>query len=357
MRKNAEHAIDKAVLIQLVGQVHAVAEQYHCHSGRVQRLSYDINSNIAVSIMDADSNKCPMQLQRLQGLSLAQHRPFGEVVLKWELCLAKQTDSNRQNYESQVVDSSSLIYEGNLLQQLAGRECSPALLQTIEEEVIFLEHNWHLTILVLPYYPLGSLKNYIKNNELTQSQKIAVVLAAAQAVLALHQAGWSHGDIKPSNLLIKADQLIMAEQPDWQLLLNDFALAMPITTSSPTASSITASSMSTANSTALIPPKGTPAYLAPECWQGQGTSIQSDIYAFGIMLFEILTGTKPYQINRSDTDTQEEMLHQWAIVHCQQPIPRLPIEWQEYQLILDRMLAKRKAQRLSEIVEIIRVIE
>ena len=352
MRKNAEHAIDKAGITQLVGQVHAVAEQYHCHSGRVQRLSYDMNSNIAASVMDADFNKCPTQLQRLQGLSLAQHRPFGEVVLKWELCLAKQTDSNPQNHESKVVNSSSLIYEGNLLQQLAGRECSPALLQTIEEAVVFLAHNWHLTILVLPYYPLGSLKSYIKNNELNQSQKIAVVLAAAQAVLALHQAGWSHGDIKPSNLLIKADQLIMAEQPDWQLLLNDFALAMPIPTSSPTLPSI-----STTNPTALIPPKGTPAYLAPECWQGQGTSVQSDIYAFGITMFEILTGTKPYQINRSDTDNQEEMLHQWAIAHCQQPIPRLPAVWQQYQPLLDRMLAKTKAKRCTEIVEIIRVIE
>ena len=348
MRKNADSAIDKAAITQLVGQVHAVAEQYHCHSGRVQRLSYDINSDIAASVIVADSNKCPMQLQQLQGLSLAQHRPFGEVILKWELCRAKQTDSNPQNHESQVVDSSSLIHEGNLLQQLAGRGCSPALLQAIEEEVVFLEHNWHLTILVLPYYPLGSLKNYIKNNKLTQPQKIAVVLAVAQAVLALHQAGWSHGDIKPSNLLIKADQLIMAEPPDLQLLLNDFALAEPIPALLPTLPS---------PSSTLTYPKGTPAYLAPECWQGQGSSVQSDIYAFGVMMFEVLTGEKPYQIERGASDSQDKLLHQWAVVHCQQPIPRLPIEYQEYQPILDSMLAKRKAQRLTEIVEFIRLME
>lgn len=348
MRKNANHAIDKAAITQLVGQVHRVAEQYHCHSGRVQRLSYDINSDIAANIMVADSNKCSMDLQRLQGLSLAQHRPFGEVILKWELCRDKQTDSNPQNHESQVVDSSSLIHEGKLLHQLAGRGCSPALLQTIEEEIIFLDDNWDLTVLVLPYYPLGSLKNYIKNNELIQPQKIAVLLAAAQAVLALHKAGWSHGDIKPSNLLIKADQLIMAEPPDLQLLLNDFALAEPIPTLSPTIPITSAT---------LTSPKGTPAYLAPECWQGQSTSIQSDIYAFGVMMFEVLTGKKPYQIESGASDSQEKLLHQWAVAHCQQPIPRLPAEWQKYQPILDRMLAKRKAQRLSEIVEFIRLME
>ncbi|CAM4097991.1 protein kinase domain-containing protein [Psychrobacter arenosus] len=351
MRKNAEHALNKAGITQLVGQVHAVAEQYHCHSARAQRISYDIASPIAVNVAVADSEQSSINVQRLQGLSFAQHRPFGEVVLKWQLCLAQQTVIKQQYPTVQGPNPSCLLHESAMLQRLKGQSCSPALLQTIEETVVFLKHDWQLTVIVISYYPLGSLKNYSQHNELTNSRKVALLLALAQSILTLHQAGWTHGDLKPSNILIAT------EQPDLQLLLNDFALAMPIPTLSPIASSITVSSMSTANSTALILPKGTPAYLAPECWQGQGTSIQSDIYAFGIMLFEILTGTKPYQIACADTDTQEERLHQWAVAHCQQPVPKLPASWQQYQPLLDGMLAKTKAKRCAEIVEIIRVIE
>lgn len=351
MPKNTEQAFSKKAITELIEQLHQVAERYHCHSAQVQRLSYDTASPIVVSVTVADPEQSSINVQRLQGLSFAQHRPFGEVVLKWQLCLAQQTVIKQQYPTVQSPNPSYLLHESAMLQRLKGQSCSPALLQIIEETVVFLKHDWQLTVIVMPYYPLGSLKNYIQHNELTNSRKVALLLALAQAILTLHQVGWTHGDLKPSNILITA------EQPDLQLLLNDFALAMPIPTLSPIASSITASSMSTTNPTALIPPKGTPAYLAPECWQGQGTSIQSDIYAFGVMLFEILTGAKPYQISRSDTDTQEEVLHQWAVAHCQQPIPKLPALWQQYQPLLDGMLAKTKAKRYAEIVEIIRVIE
>jgi serine/threonine-protein kinase len=351
MPRNTEQAFSKQGITKLIEQVHQVAERYHCHSARAQRINYDTASPIAVNVAVADPEQSSINVQRLQGLSFAQHRPFGEVVLKWQLRLAQQTVIKQQYPTAQGPNPSCLLHESAMLQRLKGQGCSPALLQTIEETIVFLAHNWQLTIIVLPYYPLGSLKNYVSHNELTKPQKVALLLALAQAIFTLHQAGWTHGDLKPSNILIAA------EQPDWQLLLNDFALAMPIPTLSPTASSITASSMSTTNPTALIPPKGTPAYLAPECWQGQGTSIQSDIYAFGIMMFEILTGAKPYQVARADTDTQEEVLHQWAVVHCQQPITKLPSAWQQYQPLLDGMLAKNKANRCAEIVEIIRVIE
>lgn len=346
MSTNTKHPFSKKGITGVAEQVHKVAERYHCHSARVQRLSYDTDSPLGVNGAVLDPEQSLIKMQCLQGLSFAQHRPFGEVVLKWELCQAKPTHNNPRNHKSQFVDWSSLRHEDNLLQQLAGRGCSTALLQTIEEEVVFLERNWHLTILVLPYYPLGSLKNYIKNNELTQPQKIAVLLAAAQAVLALHQAGLIHGDIKPSNFLVAADHLVMADPPELQLLLNDFALAESIAPVSPNAPQL-----------ALTAPKGTPAYLAPECWQGQGLSVQSDLYAFGVMMFEVLSGNRPYQMAHDADNLQDKVWHKWAVMHCQQPIPRLPIAWQAYQPWIDKMLAKQKVLRLSDIGEFIRLIE
>lgn len=350
MSKNTEQAFSKEDITELIDQVHKVAERYHCHSARVQRLSYDTDSPLSVHGGNTDPEQSLINVQRVQGLSFAQHRPFGEVVLKWQLRLKAHRDnelhSRHESHNLQVTQSSLLSHEGEVLQQLAGFGCSAALLQLIEEHLAYLGFDWHLSIAVLPYYPLGSLKQYLKTQPLNKRQKTASILAAAQALWVLHQAGWIHGDIKPSNFLLAADHLVMADQPELQLLINDFALAEPIAKGALDTSQL-----------ALTAPKGTPAYLAPECWQGQGTSVQSDIYAFGIMVFEVLTGSRPYQIVRSDIDSQKKVWHQWAVAHCQQPIPRLPIAWQAYQSWLDKMLAKQKARRLSDIGEFIKAIE
>ena len=117
-----------------------------------------------------------------------------------------------------------------------------------------------------------------------------------------------------------------------RLLLTDFALSQRMTM---------------ANSQPN--PAGTPAYLAPERWQGQGATVQSDIYAFGVMMVEILTGKRPFQIN---TDSREKS-KAWAIQHCQQPIPTLSAEYSCYQGIIDKALAKRVEKRYQEMDKIL----
>ena len=166
-------------------------------------------------------------------------------------------------------------------------------------------------------------------------------MQSAYLISHLHNIGWLHNDIKPSNILLDGFMPNHADNssitPD--LLLTDFALAEAINDD--------IAQNSDKNSTGDS--AGTPAYLAPERWQGQGATLQSDIYAFGIMMYQILTGERPFKIDNQSS----EPLREWAIQHCQQPIPTLPLEYSGYQGIIDKALAKRVERRYQSMEDIV----
>ena len=104
----------------------------------------------------------------------------------------------------------------------------------------------------------------LSTDQITQVSK-AVLSALAQA----HASGVVHRDLKPENVLL-AD--------DGRIKVTDFGLARELTADTDTGSLV-----------------GTVAYLAPEVIRRGKTEASSDIYSFGIMLYEMLTGKQPYQ--------------------------------------------------------------
>ena len=102
----------------------------------------------------------------------------------------------------------------------------------------------------------------------------ALVRTLALAVGELHQRGLVHRDLKPSNVMLR---------PDGTPVLMDFGLAR----------SFTAQSRQLTAAGAMI---GTPAYMAPEQVRGDGPAIgpATDVYALGVILYELLTGTLPF---------------------------------------------------------------
>lgn len=115
-------------------------------------------------------------------------------------------------------------------------------------------------------------------------QRLAAALAHA------HRAGLIHRDLKPANVIV-----------DWasdSLKLTDFGLAR------------TADAEATRSGLVL----GSPAYLAPEQLGGAAADVRSDLYALGVLMFELLCGRRPF-----DAGTLGELLQQVA----QAPVPDL----------------------------------
>ncbi|MGB2046311.1 MAG: serine/threonine-protein kinase [Psychrobacter celer] len=269
-----------------------------------------------------------------QGLSRAMHSQFGPVLLKWQL-------SKHHCQQSAQAVSSGVFYEYGVITALSAltpyQRVAPPLLAHYELRLHIAAPPSALIVVVMPYYKNGSLSQYLKR-PLPARQKHQLIMQAAQVITQLHRAGWLHNDIKPSNILL--DDLspphFLSSQADdsslkTDLLLTDFALATRVEAST------------------IGHLAGTPAYLAPERWQGHGASVQSDIYAFGIMLYEILVGVRPLQIDKQS----REPLKAWAVQHCQQPIPRLPPAYRHYQPIIDQALAKRVEKRYQSMAQIL----
>ena len=114
--------------------------------------------------------------------------------------------------------------------------------------------------------PLGSLIHDGGPMSLARIRRIATQLLAGLA--AIHAAGLVHADLKSDNLLLDAHD---------RLTIIDFGLAREATST---------------DDHHLI--SGTPEYMAPELIRGKGISPKSDLYAVGVILYELLTGTTPF---------------------------------------------------------------
>ncbi len=271
-----------------------------------------------------------------QGFTRAQHPQFGQVMIKWQLSADSYPISPDLAHEADVlaaVNTSLKIKDNAIAPPLLAHHCV---------NVQIPEQPQKLIIIVIPYYSNGSLASQLdvrKYLSLIMSQKHHFITQSAHLIANLHHAGWLHNDIKPSNILLdtSCDSSLLNSADNSSimpnLLLTDFALAQRIT--------LAYSQLNAA---------GTPAYLAPERWQGQRATVQSDIYAFGVMMVEILTGKRPFQVSSNSNDK----LKAWAIEHCQQPIPKLPLEYSYYQCMINKALAKRIERRYQSMEDILK---
>lgn len=136
-----------------------------------------------------------------------------------------------------------------------------------------------------------------------------------------HERGMVHRDLKPSNLML----CVQYGEQDFVKVL-DFGLVKNL---SDETLSIRGKAVEAPHFTAKRRAPGTPHYMAPEQAMGKGTTTSADIYAFGLILYEMLTGKRAFD----GTDKMEVLLKQ-----VRQPCPPLPDE------LADTFLGKVVAQ-------------
>ena len=123
-----------------------------------------------------------------------------------------------------------------------------------------------------------NLRERLKAGPIPVAEAIAVAQGVAQGLIAAHERGIVHRDLKPENTFLKSDGGIK---------LLDFGLAklkLP-----------TASAQSGADDTALSLVAGTAAYMAPEQARGESPDPRADLFALGVMMYEMLAGQHPFR--------------------------------------------------------------
>ena len=173
-----------------------------------------------------------------------------------------------------------------------------------------------LLYLVMRLLPGQSLVARIAEGKLPAAEAARIALECARALAAAHAVGVVHRDIKPANILLDANG---------NATVTDFGIAL--VTSRP-ARELTGSTT------------GTPHYMSPEQSLGEPVDGRSDVYALGVVLYEMLTGTLPFP-GRNVTEVMAK--------HISAPIPRVSDREPETPVALvrlvDRMLAKDPAGR------------
>ncbi|MDY3305722.1 protein kinase domain-containing protein [Psychrobacter sanguinis] len=312
-----------------------------------------------------------------QGLTQVRYEQKDHMV-KWQLL------STESKYASPLESEIANIRQ--LKQQLTNWPSRLLSYQFLTPSTLLIKsHQWRFDGLVMPFFVLGSLKCYLADTTLSAQIKLQLAIQMAESIQQLHHADWVHGDIKPSNFLVSEmhrvnsqlnakSRVVDNDSTEPVIFLNDLAYAQQIGLTTQFGKISQLNKSTNIKDTNMAKISGTPAYLAPECWHGQPISIQSDLYAFGISLFELFAEKKPYSLARgagvyqsneenSRTAIIEKMSIEqtsakaWARLHCQKEIPLLPYQWERLQPIIDKLLAKRIENRYQSIDEIIDVLQ
>ena len=154
------------------------------------------------------------------------------------------------------------------------------------------------------------------------------------ALNAIHKLGLVYRDLKPENLMFRS--------AGGELVLVDFGIVKNI--GDHTAGLMAERLVSTEHGQVI----GTPYYVSPEQATGQEVTHRSDFYSLGVMLYEMLTGSRPYK-----GDSLNELLARH--LHAQTPL--LPPEHAIFQILLDSLMAKQAIDRPADALGIWRGLD
>ena len=189
--------------------------------------------------------------------------------------------------------------------------------------------------LVLELIPGPTLADRIAQGPIPIEETLEIALQIAEGVEAAHEKGVIHRDLKPANIKIT---------PEGQVKILDFGLAKALEGEVP-ASDLSQSPTLTNAATLAGVILGTAAYMSPEQARGKPVDKRADIWAFGAVLYEMLTGRRTFE-GEDVTDTLASVLKsdpQWKALSSETP----PV----LRRLLERCLMRDEQRRLRDIGE------
>jgi Tol biopolymer transport system component len=196
------------------------------------------------------------------------------------------------------------------------------------------EAGHHVRALVMELVEGPTLAERIEQGPLAVDEALAVARQVLEALEAAHEQGVIHRDLKPANIKLRPDGVVkvldfgLAKALEPAALSPDFSMSPTITTPAMTQRGVIL---------------GTAAYMSPEQARGKAADRRSDIWSFGCVLYEMLTGTRPFA-GEDISDTLANVLKveaDWSALPAEVP-PRVRVA-------LRACLHKDRKQRIGDV--------
>jgi len=200
-------------------------------------------------------------------------------------------------------------------------------------QVYGIEDSGSTRALVMELVAGEDLSERIKRGAIPLDEALPLARQIAEALEAAHEAGIIHRDLKPANIKVRDDGTVK---------VLDFGLAKAIETGPDSLSDVATITSPAMTMRGVI--LGTAAYMAPEQAKGKPVDKRADIWAFGCVLYEMLTGTRAFK-GDDITDTMTAVLRDepdWSAVPANTPV--------YVRRLIARCLAKAPQKRLPQIV-------
>jgi eukaryotic-like serine/threonine-protein kinase len=198
--------------------------------------------------------------------------------------------------------------------------------------------------LVLELVEGPTLAERIERGALPVDEALAIARQMAEALEAAHEQGVIHRDLKPANIKVR---------PDGSVKVLDFGLAKALDPPSASLSGERTGGIATMSPTITSPAMtqagvilGTAAYMSPEQAKGRPADKRSDVWAFGCVLFEMLTGRRAFE-GEDVSDTLAFVLTKepdWALLPSATP--------SSIRRLLQRSLQKDRKRRLADVADV-----
>ena len=185
--------------------------------------------------------------------------------------------------------------------------------------------------LVTEFVDGGTLKDWANEQKRTWKQIVELLSGVADGLAAAHQAGILHRDIKPDNILVARNGY--AKLADFGLAKLAEGAGIDVTRTMPEGRTHTG---------AII---GTIAYMSPEQASGAALDARSDIFSFGVVLYEMLAGKRPFS-GATGLETLQRVIHQ-------EPEPLDEETPAALRIAVEKALAKDPAERYQSMGELV----
>ena len=205
-------------------------------------------------------------------ISLLGKGGMGEVYLAKDNYLNVNVALKLLIFEDQFDDVASQRFLREVL--LTREVSSPVVVKTYDANM----HEGQ-PFFTMEYVDGVSLKERIQKNDLSLDHVVEILQELCVGLKAIHEAGIIHRDLKPGNIILTESGKVK---------ITDFGVATPGRSDITTVDEVIGSCL----------------YMSPEAWRGQDITSASDIYALGVILYEMLTGVLPF-----DGDTSAQVMY------------------------------------------------